>query len=80
MGLAAGAAGQQLQLAHPQEGGRHTGGGNPEGVHELLGQELAHAGAEHGAAIGSAAVGRGPTTNQNHSGDPLYVHQEMRTF
>ena len=105
MRLAAGAAGEQLQLAHPQKRWRHAGGdrrrvvhqdvgierpgvrgvpgpahgfgprhiqrqgaggGNPQGVHELLRQKLAHAGAEHGAAIGAAAVGRGATALELH--------------
>ena len=100
MGLAPGPAGEQLQLAHPQERRRHpggdrsgvvdhhigiersrllripgaqhpfplrsierqrAGGGHPQGMHELLGQKLAHAGAQHRPAIGSPAV-RGRAT------------------
>ncbi len=35
-------------------------------MHELLGQELPHAGAQHGAAIGAAAVGGGATPFELH--------------
>ena len=105
MGLAASAAGEQLQLADPQKGWCHAGGdrrrvvhqdvgierpgvrgvpgpahgfgsrhiqrqraggGNPQGVHEVLRQKLAHAGAEHGTTIGATAVGRGATAFQLH--------------
>ena len=39
-------------------------------MHELLGQKLAHAGAQHSAAIGTAAVGRGATTLELHLPTP----------
>ena len=35
-------------------------------MHELLGQKLAHAGAQHGATIGPAAVGRGAAALELH--------------
>ena len=105
MGLAAGATGEQLQLADPQEGWGYAGcdrrrivdqdvgvkrarirgvpgpangfgaghierqgagGGNPQGVHELLRQKLADAGAEHGASISTPAVGRRSTALELH--------------
>lgn len=53
---------------------QRAGGGHPEGVHEFLRQKFAHAGAQHGPAIGAAAIGRGATAFELHLPAPAVEH------